>query len=144
VLAIDPRGVGENGGQGSSNSGYTGEYQLAMRALLVGKTMLGMQVTDALQSFRWLRSRKDIDPAGIRMEGAGSGSAVAVLAAALEPGIAGVTLDGPLRSWMEIARSRVHSAPAGVFVPGVLRDFDLPDAARLIAPRAVTARGAAK
>ena len=60
---------------------------------------------------------------------------VAQLAAALEPAIAGVTSEKALPSWMEMARSRTHSGLINAVVPGVLKDFDLPDLKKLIAPR---------
>jgi hypothetical protein len=36
---------------------------------------------------------------------------------------------------MEIARARYHEGLTAAFVPGVLRDFDLPDLAAALAPR---------
>ena len=44
VLAVDPRGWGE--------SAY--ERQSAMRAILVGKPLVGMQTADVLRAFDWL------------------------------------------------------------------------------------------
>lgn len=137
VLAIDPRGMGENGKLPSPASGYTPDYQLAMRALLTGKTMLGMQVADALHAWQYLRSRDEMKDVQIRIAGWGEGAAVALLAAAIEPEIAGAASETPVRSWMDIARSQTYTDSVNLIVPGVLHDFDLPDLEKLIAPRAL-------
>jgi hypothetical protein len=103
--------------------------------------MLGMQVQDVLAAFEYLRTREDVDPQRIRIAGKGHGGIVAQLAAALEPKIAGAESHGALISWMELARSRKHTGMVNVFVPGVLYDFDLPDLAKLIAPRPLKITG---
>src|SRR4051794_18057015 len=41
----------------AAKGGHTPEYQFAMRAILLGKTALGMQVSDALAAFAWARTR---------------------------------------------------------------------------------------
>src|SRR5207244_8655637 len=51
VLALDPRGWGESSPRPKSAGGYSTAYQTAMRALLVGKNMPGMQTMDVLRSF---------------------------------------------------------------------------------------------
>ena len=56
-------------------------------------------------------------------------------AGALEPAIASVTSEGAVASYIAIARAKTHSGLIDIAVPGVLKDFDLPDVAALIAPR---------
>jgi cephalosporin-C deacetylase-like acetyl esterase len=134
VLAIDPRGWGESApDQGSS--GYSGMWQLAQRAMLIGRPLSGMQVYDVLRAFDYLRSRPDIDPQRITVKGAGNGGILALYAGALEPSIAAVESTGAIASYMAIARAKKHSGVIDIVVPGVLHDFDLPDVAGLIAPR---------
>src|SRR5262249_13021983 len=101
VLAIDPRGWGESGQK-------TGDSKTAMRALLVGKTMAGMQTADVLQSFEWLRARPDVDAARISIIGKGNGGVLALYAAALEPRIAKVAREKGPASYMEIVRAKQH------------------------------------
>jgi cephalosporin-C deacetylase-like acetyl esterase len=138
VLAVDVRGCGESAVVPSAKGGYSAEYARAMRAVLVGKTLTGLQVTDALAAFEYLRGLPRVDARRIRIAGRGTGGVVARIAGALEPRIAAVSAERSLTSWMEMARSRIHRVPASLVVPGVLRDFDLPDLARLIAPRPLT------
>ena len=40
-------------------------------------------------------------------------------------------------SYGEIARSEIYQQPVSLMLPGVLRDFDLPDVAGAVAPRAL-------
>ena len=134
VFAIDPRGFGATA-LSATGKGYAGEYSRAMRALMVGKTMLGMQVFDALRAYEYLRTSGNVDPKRIRIGGRGNAGVVAQIAAALEPSLAGVESHSAPESWLAIAKSRTHSGVVNLIVPGVLRDFDLPDLARLIAPR---------
>ena len=43
---------------------------------------------------------------------------------------------GPI-SYLDIVRARIHDEIADLIVPGVLKDFDLPEVAASIAPRPV-------
>jgi cephalosporin-C deacetylase-like acetyl esterase len=134
VLAIDPRGWGESApDQGSS--GYSGMWQLAQRAMLIGRPLSGMQVYDVLRAFDYLRSRPDIDPQRITLKGDGNGGILALYAGALEPAISGVESVNSVASYMAIVRVVKHTGVIDIVVPGVLHDFDLPDVAGLIAPR---------
>jgi cephalosporin-C deacetylase-like acetyl esterase len=135
VLALDPRGIGE-AGVAATGKGYTPEYQLAMRAVLVGKNMVGMQATDILAAIAYLKSRSDVSSVSLRASG--RVGIAALCAAAFQPAVAESVIQLPIVSYMEFARARVHDSFISVAVPGVLRDFDLPDVAALIAPRRLT------
>lgn len=134
VFAIDPRGFGETALK-SGMRGYNPEYSRAMRAILVGKTMLGMQVFDTLRAFEYLKKQPGVDARHIRIAGRGNAGVVAQIAAALEPDVAGVESQGAPASWLGIAQSKTHYGDTNLIVPGVLQDFDLPDLRKLIAPR---------
>ena len=117
------------------NSGYSGPYQLAQRAMLIGKPLPGMQVYDVLRAFDYLASLPTVDPSRIEVRGSGAAGVLALYAGALEPRIAAVASEGALTSYMALARANTHRDIIGLVVPGVLKDFDLPDVATLIAPR---------
>jgi hypothetical protein len=108
-----------------------------MRAILVGKTIVGMQVYDALRLFDHLAASPEVEAARISVLGKGHGGIVGLYAAALEPRIAKVALEGAQLSYMNIVRANLHQNVIEIVVPGVLRDFDLPDMAAAVAPRAV-------
>jgi hypothetical protein len=46
-----------------------------------------------------------------------------------------VAVEGTVLSYMEIVRPRYHEGLTAAFVPGILRDFDLPDLAAVLSPR---------
>lgn len=134
VLAPDPRGMGESRPT-SAGGGYDPAWQMLQRALLVDRTLVGMQVEDLIAALGVLESRGDVDPARIAVLGKGHGGVLALVLAALQPEVEKVAVEGTVLSWLEIARARFHEGLTGAFVPGVLRDFDLPDLAAALAPR---------
>jgi pimeloyl-ACP methyl ester carboxylesterase len=140
VMVPDLRGWGESAPRHNMNpgsSGYSIEYQTAMRALLVGKTMAGMHVLDALRAFDVLASRTEVDPRRIAIFGKGDGGAIGLYAAALEPRVAKVLAEGALASYLSVAQQKFHERLERILIPGVLGDFDLPDVVALIATRPV-------
>jgi cephalosporin-C deacetylase-like acetyl esterase len=137
VLAIDPRGWGEGAPAPGPRGTNSANYQTAMRATLVGKSMAGMQTADVLCAFDWLAARPDVDPKRIAIIGKGNGGVLALYAAALEPRMAKVASAKAPTSYMEIVRAKMHEGIIGIVVPGVLRDFDLPDVAASLKPRPV-------
>jgi cephalosporin-C deacetylase-like acetyl esterase len=134
VLAPDPRGVGESRPT-SAAGGYRPDWQTLQRALLVDRTLVGMQVEDLLAAFAYLAGRDDVDPKRVGVMGKGSGGAPALFLATLEPRVEKLALEGSVLSYMAIARARYHENLTSSIVPGVLRDFDLPDLAAALAPR---------
>jgi cephalosporin-C deacetylase-like acetyl esterase len=134
VLAVDPRGWGESAPVMKSG-GYTADWQLAQRALLIGKSLIGMQTFDVLRAFDYLTNRDDVDASRVVVNGVGDGGIAALYAGALEPRIASVNVSNSLLSYMTAVHAKTHKGLIGVVVPGVLREFDLPDVAAAIAPR---------
>jgi hypothetical protein len=57
--------------------------------------------------------------------------------AAIEPRVERVAAERAVVSYLAIARARQHEGLTDIIVPGILRDFDLPDLARAVAPRKV-------
>jgi hypothetical protein len=117
------------------SGGYTPQWQLAQRAMLIGRPLPGMQVFDVLRAFDYVRTRPEIDAGKIGIAGVGNGGVIALYAAALEPRIASVSVSEMVASYMNIVRSRIHVNTIEIVVPGVLSEFDLPDLAKAIAPR---------
>jgi hypothetical protein len=138
VMAIDPRGWGE--GAAPPQVRGSSEWQIAQRAMLIGKPLLGMQTFDVLRAFDYLLTLPEVDATRIRIVGAGGGGLVALFAGALEPRIASVDVTGAPRSYMAIVEADIHNTPPGWLIPGVLKHFDLPDVIRAIAPRPVSVR----
>jgi cephalosporin-C deacetylase-like acetyl esterase len=134
VLSIDPRGWGESAPPPRTRD-YSAEWQMAQRALLIGKPLAAMQTFDALRAFDWLLTLPEVDASRIGVVGTGAGGVVALFAAAVEPRIASAEVSDSLESYMRLAEADTHAMPIGLVIPGVLKHFDLPDVARAIAPR---------
>jgi dienelactone hydrolase len=129
VVAADLRGLGECRTRRPAVV-YSDVYDPDMRAILVGKTIAGMQVHDLLAVFAYAASRPDVDGSRIGIWGRGTAGIVALFATALEPRVARVVVAGAFLSYMDIVRARIHRGIMDAVVPGVLNDFDLPDVAR--------------
>ena len=126
VMTVEPRGW---------QAAPKQAFPTLMRALLVGRTLAGMQVFDVLRAFDALRSRPDVDPARIAVRGRGTGAVVALYAAAIEPRIAAVETAGMPPAYGEIVRAKTHQGIESLVVPGVLKEFDIPDVAALVGSR---------
>ena len=134
VLAPDLRGWGESANT-AGRGVHNGRYQTATRALLVGKTMIGMQVFDLLRCVQYAKALDAVDARNISVLGKGNGGIVALFAAALDPGIARVAMEGTLPSYLDMTRSRLHEGLVDAVIPGILKSFDLPEVAASISPR---------
>jgi cephalosporin-C deacetylase-like acetyl esterase len=135
VLAIDPRGWGESAPAAAKSSGYKKSYQTAMRGILVGKSLPGMQTFDVLNAVAYLASRPDVDGKQISLHTKGAGTALGIYAALLDKKIKDVVSGNEPQSYLEVTREKMHGDIAGMVVPGVLRDFDLPDLVQALGPR---------
>lgn len=135
ILAIDPRGWGESAPSNRMVSGYRSDYQLAMHAILVGKSVPGMQTLDVLSAFGYLRMRADVDPNAISLRVFGFAGNIGLFAATIEPHIGAVICDKQPVSYLAIAKLPLYDLSPEVIVPGVLRDFDTPDMIRLLGSR---------
>jgi hypothetical protein len=73
----------------------------------------------------------------------GGAGPAALHAAALEPRIKRLTLEGALVSWSAVVRTPVSHDQLTNVVPGALAAYDLPDLAAAVAPRPLTIRNPA-
>jgi cephalosporin-C deacetylase-like acetyl esterase len=125
VLALEPRGAG---GTEETKSSLTGDWTLlSLRALLVGKTPLGMRVDDTIAALNWLAERPEVDRGSLEVYGVGALGPVALHAAILDPRIAHVVSDGAILRYRDFVERPVSRDMAEVNLPGVLEHYDLPD-----------------
>ncbi len=120
VEVVVPRGANANAGRGSSGYGY--DYQLAARAWLLGRNVPGMQTADLLSAIR----KRTSEGFRVWLYAQGALAPAAVFAAALEPGVERVVLDGAIGSYRDVVDARVQVGQALSVVPGILEHFDLP------------------
>ena len=112
-------------------------YLLSLRALLVGRTLVGLRVDDVLRAIDWLLARPDADGGTSRSTAPERWvwSRCTRRHSILE--IGRVVVENSLVTWRAIVDQPLHRNAAEVVVPGVLRRYDLPDLVASIAPRPV-------
>jgi dienelactone hydrolase len=125
-------------GTESIKSPYLGPFNLlSLRAFLVGKTLIGLRIDDAIRAMDWLAARKDVDRKAITIYGNGSMGLVALHAAVLDTRISKVIAVNTLVSYGMILNQPVHRNVSEVVIPGVLNYYDTDDLLLALHPRPV-------
>jgi cephalosporin-C deacetylase-like acetyl esterase len=143
VVALQSRGTPidfQNGAQnGQSTQFALGPYMgVNLRAIIVGKTLIGMRTDDVIRVLNWLSSRPDVDRTSITLCGKGGLGMVALHAAALDTRITRVMAESTLVSYRTALDAPLHRNLSEITIPGVLQHYDVPDLLEAIAPREVT------
>lgn len=144
VLAIDVRGVGETHSIGAIPRDYafmgTDGYHFYQYGML-GHSLVGRRVHDALRSIAVLAERPEVDPARLSVVGQGGGALLALFAAALDERITTAVCCNGLVSYRALATHEFHSWRPPDFVSGILPVCDLPEVAACVAPRRLVLAG---
>lgn len=145
VMAVDVRGTGETRfvQRQRKAEGYEGlllgtEASWARRSLNAGINLFGRRVFDVLRAVSYLRTRRDVKPEQVCVTGVGRGALWALYAAALDAEIAQTVLLRGLTDYKCLAEHRRHNHHFSLYLPGVVKDFDLPLVAACVAPRPLT------
>jgi dienelactone hydrolase len=149
MTVIDPRGVGQLRPAGLEVKGHANadplcgvEENLAYNAFLVGKSLLGMRVTDVLQAAAHIR--KDDRPGRLVLCGRLDAALEVCLAAAVDSEIAGVATEEMPLSYWPLFDPAGRTVNAASILPRILRDFgDIGAALTAVGPRRVLAAAAA-
>jgi pimeloyl-ACP methyl ester carboxylesterase len=144
VLCIDPRGTGETAVEDVQ---LWSEHVTLMDtwhyyALMLNRTVFGMQLLDVIRALDYLQTRPDVETGLIRCIGHGMGGLLALHAAAMDERIAGVVARAALATYRSLILDPTVAYGGEVIVPGVLAHYDLPDIAACVAPRPVSLVGA--
>jgi cephalosporin-C deacetylase-like acetyl esterase len=137
VLALHPRGVlGEP--PPNPNQLALGPYMpLLLRAIVVGRTIVGLRVDDTIRAIDWLVTRPDVDRSAVTVYGTGAQGMVALHAAALDERIARVIAERTLVSYRAALNAGLHRNLSEVLIPKVLTRYDTGDLIAAIHPRPV-------
>ena len=126
--ACDVRGIGESRsnacGQNTVRSADGNQYFYAAHAIMLDRPLVGQRTHDVVMVLEWLKSLGHTE---VHLAGKGWGAIPAAFAGLLAPIVVQVSLKNAPVSYAAIAESRSYRWPLAAFVPGVLRDFDLPD-----------------
>jgi cephalosporin-C deacetylase-like acetyl esterase len=141
VLSVDPRGMGETlitpDLNDSESYRYFGDYEDAMSAILMNRTLVAMRARDIVRGLDVLSAQPEVDAA--RLSGIGRhGAAVPLLyAAVFDSRLKSISLEDMPPSYDAVATTAMQRKVFEDIVPGALLEFDLPDLVGAIAPRPV-------
>ena len=107
----------------------------ACAALLFGESMLGWRVWDAMRAIDYLQSRPEVDGRRIATLGASSGGTTSLFTAALDGRVKAAVVSAYFNTFRD-SIVQISNCPDN-YVPGLLRDMEMPDVAGLVAPRAL-------
>jgi len=135
-FSLDVRGSGESIALTCHHenifSPYDADFLYASVGNLIARPYLGRKVFDVLQTLSLLKQH---GYQHIHLAARGLGSLVAAFAALLSPSVKKLTLKNTLLSYTELVRKPATKWPLSHFLPGVLREFDLPDVYRALSSR---------
>lgn len=106
---------------------------LALNALLMGKTVLGMRVWDVMRTLDYIATRHEETTSGIGCIGLSGGGTTTLYVAAVEPRVTVAVLSGAFSSFRSSIMSTIHCECN--YLPGILQYAEMADLAALIAPR---------
>jgi pimeloyl-ACP methyl ester carboxylesterase len=143
VVAVDVRGIGETRPQHAPESPQSGEFgqlfdveaAMSYMAWFMDESLFTMRVQDVVRSVDYILTRQDADCAHLHVIGAGNGGLWCLYAAALDPRIRSLICVRSLLSYRLLTGVDRYLYGADVFIPEVLRHFDLPQVAAAMAGR---------
>lgn len=107
-------------------------------ALMLGETMSGWRVWDAIRALDYLQTRTEcIDSDRLAIMGISGGGLVSLFAAALDTRLTACIVSGYFNTFAASVLSIDHCVDN--YVPGLLHLCEMPDLAALVAPRALFA-----
>ena len=104
-------------------------------ALLLGETMIGWRVWDAMRAIDYLLTRPEVDPSRIGAMGISVGGTTTLWLAAVDTSVRAAMVSGyfcPVGGSIAVVPHCIDN-----YVPGILKLCDHPDLAGLVAPRAL-------
>ncbi len=133
TIVPDWRGFGELIFAQDVNDERSGCWQMSMRAMQLGRPLLGQRVSDAMQLLDWALARKDTDRRRVVITGNSGGGTMTLFASAVDKRI---TAAAPSCYFSTFAGSimAMWHCPCN-FVPGIQAVAEMSDLAGLFAPR---------
>lgn len=108
-------------------------YRLSTQLMMLGKTLTGLRVAEALHAFRYVASRREVDEDRVGVMGFSGGGLIAYVCAALEERISAAVLTGFTNTIKDSIFAVQHCIDN--YTPGLLEHAELPELIGLIAPR---------
>lgn len=108
-------------------------YRLSTQLMMLGKTLTGLRVTEALKAFNYLAARPEADAKRIGVMGFSGGALIGYVAAVMDARISAAVLTG-FTNTIKDSIFAVHHCIDN-YTPGLLVHAELPELIGLIAPR---------
>jgi cephalosporin-C deacetylase-like acetyl esterase/enamine deaminase RidA (YjgF/YER057c/UK114 family) len=137
VVAFHPRDVlGEP--QSGPEQLALGQYMPELlRAIVVGKTIVGMRVDDVVRVVNWICARNDVDQRKLSLYGRGGLGMAALHAAAIDGRVGRVILESSLLSYRTALEAGLHKNLSESVIPSVLTRYDTPQLMQAVFPRPI-------
>lgn len=137
ALAIEQLGFGRRRDRNArrAGAGSSSCQPAAGSALLLGETMIGWRVYDAMRALDYLCTRGDVDPQRLGAMGISGGGTTTFHLACLDERVRAAMVSGYFNSFRDSIFSISHCMDN--YVPGMLKWAEMSDLAGLIAPRAL-------
>lgn len=138
VVLADLRATGETTDAPTNDSKfyYNKEYRNSMTALHVGRSLVGQQVADMITLVDFVDKPGGLGLTGkpIIVRASGGDAVVALHSLALDQRISEVDLYHTIRSWYDLLEDPIQKDQYRYVIPGVLKQYDLPDLVKLAGP----------
>jgi hypothetical protein len=141
TLAMELTGFGVRRDAPTRNGGNAGAstcHKDSMAALMLGESMAGWRVWDAMRALDYLETRTDcVDPDRLAILGCSGGGMVSLFTAALDTRIRATVVSAYFNTFAASVLAINHCVCN--FVPNLLAVCEMPDLAALVAPRGLFA-----
>lgn len=114
----------------------------SMAALMLGETMTGWRVWDAMRALDYMATRPEVHPQRLATMGISGGGLTSLFTACLDARVKVAVVSGYLSTFRDSILAVNHCVDN--YVPGLLNLVEMPDMAGLIAPRALFAESGTK
>ena len=144
ACAIEPMGFGcrRDAVTIKKGLGVSACQPAAGSALLLGETMIGWRVYDAMRTIDWIGTRKALDASRVGCMGISGGGTCTLFAAALDLRIRAALVSCYLNTFRDSIMSVSHCIDN--YIPGILNWCEMYDVGGLIAPRPLFAESGGK
>ena len=130
ALAVEQLAFGERNAEEERNRGCAVP---TTNAFMLGLTMVGLRVWDAMRAVDYLISRDDVDSNRIGVMGISGGGTTSLWTAAIDTRIKAAMVSGYMCTFKDSIMAMPHCVCN--FVPGIVQYAEMYDIAALIAPR---------
>jgi cephalosporin-C deacetylase-like acetyl esterase len=136
ILIVQSRGT-PDASAANQTSILGSNTAIALQAMLVGKSFVGMRADDVIRAVNWLSAQADVEKSSITVCGRGAEGMATLHAAALDPRITRVIAENTLVSYRLALEAPLHRNLSDIILPGVLLKYDTADLLEAISPRRV-------